>query len=102
MEDLDNVASVFCSTRMSFLTPEFHIVSPEFKRKVHVTEELQDETNLPMLTGRQIVFMIHAYFKINDVQDRAVSMNDVLSSECQRQSQEVRADLERNPDGIGE
>ena len=58
------------------------IIIAEFKRKVHKAEELQDKTNLPMLTGRQIAFMIYAYFKINVVQDRAISMNDELSSEC--------------------
>ena len=32
-----------------------------------------------MLTGRQIASMIYAFFNINDVQERATDMNDMLN-----------------------
>ena len=39
------------------------------------------QKDLAMLTGRQMAFMIHAYFRINDVQGRTRSMNDLLHIE---------------------
>ena len=49
---------------------------PEFNRIVQLAEEFQEKENLPMLTGRQMALLIYAYFKINDVEGRAKSMND--------------------------
>ena len=44
-------------------------MNPEFKVKVQMAEESQERKNLPMLTERQIAFMIFTFFKINDVQE---------------------------------
>ena len=57
------------------------IMNPEFRSKVQVAEALPKLKNLPMLTGRQIAFMTYAYCKVNDVQERAMSMNDLLNIE---------------------
>ena len=70
-------------------------MNPEFKRKVHVAEAFKKKNNLPVFTGRQIAFMIYAVFKINDVQVRAMNTTD--PPQYQRQSQEVRSVLGRNP-----
>ena len=59
-------------------------LNTDFKRKVQVAEEMQEENGPPMLTGRQIAFMIYAFFKINDAQGRASGMNDLLNVELRK------------------
>ena len=39
-----------------------------------MAEEWQDKKHLTMLIGRQIAFMVYAFFKVNDDQGRATSM----------------------------
>ena len=110
MQDLYDVGFVFGSTRMSFDTLQsqianglMKIMNLECKRKVQVAQELQEKKNLPMLTGRQFAFMINVHFKINDVQMRIMSMNDLLNIKFfQRQSQEFRSRVRRIPDATGE
>ena len=48
---------------------------------MQVAKELEEKKNLPLLTGRQIAFMICAFFEINNVHGRAMSMNDLLNIE---------------------
>ena len=53
------------------------IFKSEFKRKIQVSEELHEKKRLPMLTRRQIASIIYALFKTNDVQMRAVGLDDL-------------------------
>ena len=48
------------------------ILKSKCKRQVQVADEMEETKGLPMLTGRQIDFMIFASFKINDVQGRGI------------------------------
>ena len=103
MQGLDDVGSVFDCTRMSVDTLDspianglVKVMNPEFKRRVQVAEELQGRQHFPMMTGRRIVFMIYAFFKINDVQGRVTEHERLAQDRIgQRQSQEVRSVLGR-------
>ena len=79
------------------------IVNLGFKRQVQVAEASEEQENLPVLTGRQIAFMVHTFFKINDVSVGAVSMNDLPNIELSNdKSQTHRSHLGRHLDGTGE
>ena len=54
---------------------------PECKRADWLVEEIQEKENLPMLTGRQIAFMVYAFFNFHDHQRGVVGMNDLLNIE---------------------
>ena len=63
---------------------------------------LQKKKISPTSTGRQIASRIYVFFKINDVQGRAICMNDLLHIEVVRDNtQKVRTSLERHLDGTG-
>ena len=55
-------------------------MNQEFQRNVQVVEDFQEKKNLPMLTRRQIAFLIFAHFKINDFQGRSLGMDDLLNT----------------------
>ena len=48
------------------------MLTSKCKRQVQVADEMEETKGLPMLTGRQIDFMIYASFKINDVKGRDI------------------------------
>ena len=79
-QDLNDARSVFrqysnefwfSNMDVSIAKSLMKIVNAEFKSKIQVAEELQAKRELPTLTGRQIAFMIYAFFKINDVQQES-------------------------------
>ena len=75
MQDLDVVGSVFGSTRMSFETQDFQIAKGLMnilKNNSSGNRSIARTENHPMLTGRQIAFMIRTFFKIHDVHVRTI------------------------------
>ena len=57
------------------------LVPTEFKRKLQVLEQNQERKMLPILTGRQIVYQMFAFFKINYTQGRVMTLSDLLNTE---------------------
>ena len=55
------------------------IMNLDVKRKLQLAEELQEKKKLPMLTGKQVAFTIHAFVETKDVQRRVTGMNDLLN-----------------------
>ena len=88
MHDLDDVGSVFGSTRMSFdpglpncgRTHEDHESCIQ-RENFRYPETFKNRQIPPLFTGRRIAFMIYAFFQNNDVQVRATSMRDSLDVE---------------------
>ena len=64
-----------------------------------VAQEMQEKTGLPMLTGRLIAFMIHALFKVSDVQGGATGVK-LMNIELRNDKlEDVRPGLGRDIDG---
>ena len=57
---------------------------------------------LSMLTGRQIAFMIFAFFKVNDVKERTESINDLLHVELVNENPKSSIKPGKNLDVVGE
>ena len=56
-------------------------VSSIFHKKVQFAEEIEEYERLPMLTGRQLAFMIFQHLKTNEVKGRSLDHNDLLNNE---------------------
>ena len=73
------------------------IMNTECKRQIQVAQEPPEKKGSRCLTGRQIAYMICAFFKINDVQGKALGLNDLWNIALRsRQLEDVRPSLGRS------